>query len=185
MNIEEIMDNSRIEILNKFQEVSKFNSNVKDLDDFLKNKAYIQSKLNLNVTYIIIYKKEIIAYFSLLSDSIRLKDINEIDILLKEKKYKNFPAIKLGKFAVDTKYQGIGLGSIIFKEIMWNINLYSKKVGVRFITLDAYATSFNFYFKKQNCNYYKKEKNKVLKINKIIKQNPLQPISLYKDLKKL
>ena len=58
------------------------------------------------MTYIVKYNDEIIRFFSLLSDKIELKDIeDEYDL-----PYSVCPAMKIGRFAVNKKYRSLGLG---------------------------------------------------------------------------
>ena len=174
----------KIEILNKNHELSTFSSTDPELNEFLKNDALIQLEKKLNVTYVILYKNEIIAYFSILADKIKLKDISNIDKSIKND-YTSFPAIKLGRFAVSKKYQNQGIGTYTFGEIVWNIKEFSKKLGVRFITVNAYASALGFYVDKNNFDIYTKEKYKIKNIHKIIKHEPNRSISLYKDIMKI
>ena len=54
------------------------------------------------------------------------------------------------------KYAQKGLGSFIFRNVLLSILHLSKtKVGLRFITVEAYAMAFNFYVKKNNFTYRK------------------------------
>ncbi len=58
-------------------------------------------------------------------------------------------------------------------------------IGLRFITVDAYASAFSFYVDKNKFRYRKKDQQLVDKIDVIKKQNPERNISLYKDLKSI
>ena len=79
------------------------------MDDFLKNDALSQQEEKLNVTYLAMYNGQIIGFFSLLSDIIKLKDIeNEYDL-----PYRTCPAIKIGRLAVNERYSSLGFGTII------------------------------------------------------------------------
>ncbi len=90
MQIEEIKNNYSIVKLTENHDLEGFSCGLDDMDDFLKNDALIQQTENLNVTYLSMYGGEIIGFFSLLSDIIKLKDIkNEYDL-----PYSTCPAIK-------------------------------------------------------------------------------------------
>ncbi len=97
------------------------------------------------------------------------------------------PAIKIGRFAIDKKHAQQGLGSHIFRNIMLSILDISKNiVGLRFITIEAYAKAFNFYVEKKNKFKYRKNDKKFIdKMDMIIKQNPQRCFNLYKDLKSI
>ena len=85
------------------------------MDDFLKNDACDQQSKNLNVTYLAKYQDDIVGFFSLISDIIKLKDIEcEYDF-----PYGTCPAIKIGRFAVNEKYNS----SIALSELQF---LYPK-----------------------------------------------------------
>jgi len=80
MYIDKIKNNYYIVKLSEEQSLCDFSCGLEDMDDFLKNDALIQQEDNLNVTYLAKYRDEIIGFFSLLSDIIKLKDIdNEYD----------------------------------------------------------------------------------------------------------
>ena len=192
MNFEEIKEKYTFEILNPKHDLSQFESDSNDLNDFLKNEALKQQNINLNLTRVILYNNNIIGYFSLLTDTIKLKGIKEEDVKkeLKSKlpKIDEIPAIKIGRLAIDKKYTGNGLGSHILRNIIFNIqNIAKTQVGLRFITVDGYAKAYKFYTKHNGFTYLKTNKNEksVDKINKIIQQNPNQIINLYLDIKHL
>lgn len=75
MMLENIKDNYYIVKLTEKHDLNKFSCGLEDMDDFLKNDALDQQAENLNVTYLAMYNNEIIGFFSLLSDIIKLKDI--------------------------------------------------------------------------------------------------------------
>lgn len=124
-----------------------------DLNNFLLNDAQDHAKQLLAVTYILESEDDTIAYFSVLNDSIRqgdttrgqLKKILEA-LPWKKRSYKSHPAVKVGRFAVNSKYQSQGIGS----ELMDYIKGYfldNNKTGCRFIIIDANnnARTINFY----------------------------------------
>lgn len=71
------------------------------MDNFLKDDALNQQEYNINTTYLLIHENKIIGFFSLLADSINIKDIPEEY----ECSYKSFPAIKIWRLAIHEDYQ--------------------------------------------------------------------------------
>ena len=72
-----------------------------------------------------------------------------IKILPFKKRYKSHPAVKVGRFAVNDKYQGQRIGS----ELMDYIKGYfldNNKTGCRFITLDAENNERTIKFYQKN-----------------------------------
>ena len=61
--------------------------------------------------------------------------------------------------------------------------LSKTKVGLRFITVEAYAMAFNFYVKKNNFTYRKSDEKLVKKLEFIIQRDPERQFNLHPDLK--
>lgn len=194
MNIEYIKENYKFETLTEEHDLSQFESDSKDLNDFLKNDALKQQNSKLNLTKLIVCDGKIIGFASLLTDTISLKDVRD-DIVVKDikdqlnytSKKNRMPAIKIGRFAIDKRYSGQGLGSDILMNILFNIkNIAENSVGLRFVTVDGYAKAYNFYVDHNNFVNLKKD-DKIIrkKLDTIIERNPNQTFYLYLDLKVL
>lgn len=156
--------------------MSNFSCGVKDLDEFLTKDALNQQEKNLNVTYLAMRKKEILGFISISADNIKCKDINKNVKSI----YSNYPAVKIGRLGVSEKYKRLGLGSDMLNTIQKLILKMSEKLGIAYITLDAYCTARKFYLKhsfKQKRKEYEKLKNKKLK--------QTDTITMYKDIKKI
>ncbi|MGL4670335.1 MAG: N-acetyltransferase, partial [Methanobacteriaceae archaeon] len=180
-----IINNYEITKLSFSYDFSQFDCGFEDLNDFIQNDALIQQSAKLNVTYAVIYQNKILAYFSILADNILFKNLgSEIEDLSEIGHYKTYPAVKIGRLAIDKKYQKLGLGNDILKQIIMNINFYSEKLGIRFITVDAYAYAFKFYVLKNMFSPFENELKNVVKIDKMIQREKTRTIALYKDLKK-
>ena len=131
-----------------------FDSGDDDLNEFLYKESIEYCKSNLAVVYLVFYENKIIGYFSLSSDSVKVN--KKLDI-----KLKYYPSMKIGRLAVDKKYQSGGIGTWI---IWWVIGL-TKKIrksnGIRYISVDAYnnTDTLNFYTKNKFLIYGKIKKN--------------------------
>ena len=174
----------------KKHDLSNFECDSNDLTNFLKNDALKKQDMNLNLTQLVICDNEIVGFFSLLTDTLKLKTLEnnnlkkEIKLELDISENNEIPAIKIGRLAIDKKYSKKGLGSHILRNILLSIlNLSKTKVGLRFVTVDAYATALNFYVKKNNFSSRKSDTETLKKIDKIKKQNPNRSFILYLDLK--
>lgn len=108
----------------------------------------------LAVTYVIEdeEKEQTIAYFSLLNDKIEreITDNAAWNRLAREipniKRRKSQPAVKIGRLAVSSAYQGQGWGARIIAFLkQWFTE--ENKTGCRFITVDALAEKVGFYEK--------------------------------------
>lgn len=125
-----------------------------DLNDFLLNEASDYQKELLAVTYLVISvsTSEVIAYFSVLNDTIRL-DENERNKWNKlnrkipnNKRRRHYPAIKLGRLAVSRDYAHSGIGRTVI-DYVTTACLNFRVSGCRFMTVDAYRDALGFYEK--------------------------------------
>ena len=96
------------------------------------------------------------------------------------------PAIKIGRFAIDEKYAHKGLGSEILMSVLFNVkNIAEDNVGLRFVTVEGYASAYNFYTNHNFINLKKDDDKIKEKLDIIIERNPEQTFYLYLDLRVL
>lgn len=126
-----------------------------DLNGFLFDDAKNYAKELLGTTYIIQSKTDTVAYFNYLNDKIshteignKTKFVDRISSLFPAGKdgYTSYPAVKIGRLAVSEKYKGSGFGKEIlnFTKALFVDN---NRTGCKFITVDAYRESLDFYQK--------------------------------------
>lgn len=129
--------------------INPFDCHERDLNEFLFNDAKQLQKNLLWVTYLFETANETIAYFSVANDRllINITDHKEFKHDLRAK-YKgqgflykifeqpNFPAVKLGRFAVTQNYKRQGIGSYLIDYIKYFF-INNNKTGCAFITVDA------------------------------------------------
>jgi predicted GNAT family N-acyltransferase len=143
-------DVTRVEIDLK---IKPFDCGDADLNDFLMNDAKNYLASLLAVTYLIQTDTETLAYFSLSNDRITRYDVDKSEwnklnrSISNEKRKKSYPAVKLGRLAVDKKMAGLGFGKTILYYIKKTYTNSLQQAGCRFITVDAYANAINFYEK--------------------------------------
>ncbi len=129
-----------------------FDCDNKDLNDFLLNDSKDYLKKLLAVTYVLESPKETIAYFSLSNDKISLLESNKsawrkIKNNFPHRKHRSdYPAVKIGRLAVNVKYQGFDIGSAIMDFIKKNC-IMKNRSGCAFITVDALKSAIPFYLK--------------------------------------
>ena len=93
-----------------------------------------------------------VAYFSLLNDKVDrdLSDKNVWNRLSREipnaKRRRSYPAVKIGRLAVDKDYEGQSFGRISFNYIKQTL-LKNRVSGCRFVTVDALKEAVGFYQK--------------------------------------
>ncbi|MDR1342809.1 MAG: GNAT family N-acetyltransferase [Prevotellaceae bacterium] len=133
--------------------IKPFESEDKDLNDFLLNDAKNYLKSMLAVTYIYQTETEIVSYFSLLNDNLSRDNDgkpawNKVNRAIpNEKRRHTYPAVKIGRLAVSKKYAGLGLGSLMMLTVKNMFVNEPQRAGCRFITVDAYRNALPFYQK--------------------------------------
>jgi len=139
--------------------IDSFHSADDDLNDFFLNEAKKYQSELLSVTYVVYYNDNLVAYFSLLNDVVRLEDTeknvrNRINRKIPFSKQRNhYAAVKLGRLAVDDRYTHQGIGEMILK-IIPTMSLPRNKTGCRFITVDALSSATPFYEAKGEFRFF-------------------------------
>ena len=125
-----------------------------DLDDFIINEAMLYCKSLLSVNYIMEEYDNPVAFFSLLNDKISIHEFdNKTNFnrfrshkFVNKKRIQSYPAVKIGRFAIENKFQGGGIGSMLL-DFIKGYFIINNKTGCRFITVDAYKSAVHFYEK--------------------------------------
>lgn len=125
-----------------------------DLNGFLFEDAKHFQKELMAVTYLLEYMEhnKTAAYYSLLADKI-IFNPDEKGVWNKlnrnipnPKRRRSYPAIKIGRLAVSEEFSGNGLGTFILDNIKYAFTNV-KRLGCRFITVDALSSAVHFYEK--------------------------------------
>lgn len=94
-----------IEKLDDAHDITNFNSSNSDLNGFLVDDSHHQMNNKLSVSYVCTYDSDIAAYFTWCSDSIIIRRLEPEDGEELEVAYKNAPALKLCRLAVDKNFE--------------------------------------------------------------------------------
>ncbi|MEK3885230.1 hypothetical protein [Paenibacillus sp. PL2-23] len=118
-----------------------FKCSIIEYQEFLIEHALNFQNMNISRTYLLIDKSsaDIVAYMSLVSDSIRLNDTEREEQFPEYIRFGSFPSIKIGKLAVDEGYRDVyrGIGSLMI-ELARGIDAeVNESVACEFITVDA------------------------------------------------
>lgn len=156
MTREEFQNRCIVRKLEIGETISDFDCLDDDLNDFLINEAIYYRRALLAITYIVEEKfsKKILAYFSLSNDKISLSDFaNSTEYnrfrkhkFVNKKRLRSYPAIKIGRLAIDKEAQNQSIGTYLL-EFIEGYFLTDNKSGCRFVTVDAYVNAIPFYLK--------------------------------------
>lgn len=145
-----------------------------DLDEYFTNDSKTGDRELMSVTYAVECGREVVAFFCLSNDSIRAEDTTRSrfkklsSIIPSSKRYKNIPAVKIGRLAThkDRQSQGIGKSILDFLKVWFTDG---NKTGCRFIVVDANNNERSIKFYKKNgfdyldiCPKSEKEKTRLM-----------------------
>lgn len=148
-----------INTLRQFQlrtesDIKPFKCKDSDLNEFLFDDAKFFQEELMAVTYLLesMELNKTVAYYSLLADKIIFnpedKTVwNKLNRNIpNNKRRRSYPAVKIGRLAVNEEFEGEGIGTFILDSIKYAfVNV--KRLGCRFITVDALNNAVDFYKK--------------------------------------
>lgn len=143
----------RIVKLSAEYEMKPFDCGDTDLNGFLLNDAKTYAEKNLAFTFVLEDDEHIIAYYSLLNDKVSKSEaVNATWRKVKKlfphaKHFNSYPAIKIGRFAVDKNHEGQGIGGRLMTLIKDTLANRDTDSAFRFLTVDAYLSAVPFYAK--------------------------------------
>ncbi len=129
-------------------DIGYFDCGDEDLNEFIREDALNQMNAKISVTYLCRYKEQVVAFFILSADAIKI-NLDDLEKFRdKDIHYKDFPALKIGRLGVCNPYQGRNIGTHLILLIIGQAFRLSKKIGIRYVSVDAYKYSVGFYKKK-------------------------------------
>jgi len=137
-----------IKIISPEDDLGFFDCDDADLNEFVIEDALNQMKARINVTYLCKYKDQIVAFFTLSADSIKINIEDLEEYKDKNVPYREFPAVKIGRLAVSNSHQRMNVGTNLILLIIGKTFELSKQIGVRYVSVDAYMGSVTFYKKR-------------------------------------
>lgn len=151
-----------------------FDCEDEDLNEFILDDAKIYQSQLLAVTYLLVKPKnidklifdeidfkvekgdEIAAFFSVFNDKVTVENFDSKSQYRKvlkaqglphvKRNWKSYPAVKIGRLAVSKPYKHKGIGTALLDYIK-TLFITDNRTGCKFITVDAYRKSLNFYVK--------------------------------------
>ena len=152
MNLEEL---SFLRITEGFL-LKPFDCEDEDLNEFLFEEAIPYRKELLAITFVIEDDNRTLGYYSLLNDSLQLKEElfsskSQLKKFLRDlipypkRHLKNISSVKIGRLAVDKSCKGKGLGKIMIRIVISNCLRLNDNQACRLITVDAYKQAIPFY----------------------------------------
>jgi len=148
----------RVEGISKVYDLTDFDCDDNDLNEFLRKDSLKYKEQLIANTFIVIYKDKVVAFFSMMNDSIKLK-ITETESTSELNRLPEYPALKIGRLGVDKNFKGQGFGKFIIDFVVGVCRNVNEVSASRFISVDSYPDSVLFYEKMsfiRNLMYEKK-----------------------------
>ena len=145
--------------------LTTFDCGDSDLNDFLLEDAKHFLEKRIANTFILEDNGCIAAYFCLLNDKVSRVEVTNSrwkkikDSFPEGKRFRSYPAIKIGRFAVSKKYQDRNIGSMLLDLLKDQLNTQVSQSAFRFITVDAYLSAIHFYQKNGFVELSQKEED--------------------------
>ena len=140
----------RIRRFSESRAVEDFDCGNQDLNEFIRaGEVSRYEGEGLGRTYLVHYRGDLAAYFTVCADGLRREYVRTATFSSQfaDMRLDALPALKIGRLAVDKKYQNLGLGRFILKYIAGMALEMAGRVGVRLLILQAKPESLPFYAK--------------------------------------
>jgi GNAT superfamily N-acetyltransferase len=120
------------------------------LKTFLQKQAKSFQNASIAQTYVaVIDDQTVIGFVTLICSEIDLQDGYDVIDCSQANHYQFLPAVKIARLAVDSRYRGLGVGSILVDyAIALIIDQIAENVGCRFVVTDAKSEAVDFYQKQ-------------------------------------
>ena len=151
--------------LTKDYALTAFDCGDSDLNEFLLEDAKLFLEKRIANTYVLEDEGKIAAYFCLLNDKVSRQEITnsrwkEIkDSFPDNKRFRSYPTIKIGRFAVAREYHGQKVGSTLMDSLKLFLKNDVSRSAFRYITVDAYLSAIPFYNKNGFAELTQKEES--------------------------
>ena len=116
----------------------------KPLERFLKVHALDNQKKRLSVTWVALSGNKVCGYFSLASASIAIDVLNP-DEKTGYPKYTYYPAVLIGKFAVDDSCRNMGVGKWMMDRLVTLVLISGKITAAAFLMVESKEESISYY----------------------------------------
>jgi len=128
-----------IELLGKQHQRKDFDCGQTDLNDFIKLYALQQQKRNQNKSYVACTEaQQVIGFYSLNVGAISFEEMPP-DMQKRLARYP-IPTLYVGRFAVDIRFQGQGLGKILLSHALHRVCDIAAIAGVVVVAVEAKNT---------------------------------------------
>lgn len=128
------MNFSRPELLNSKHLMRDFSCGNSSLDDWLKRRALANQVSGATRTFVICVEHKVVGFYALASGAISVQSsVGKF----KRNMPNPIPVVILARLAIDSKFQGQGLGRALFKDAALRVIQAADTIGIRGIIVHA------------------------------------------------
>lgn len=139
-----------IELLDKKHNRDDFDCGKELLNNYLKNQAGQDIKRKLSACFVLAESTsdQIQGYYTLSNNSIPLSSLPEHIQKKLPRSYISIPTTLLGRLAIDTKYQGKGIGKILLIDALKRSYEISQEIGSFAVVVDPIDEEAEKFYEK-------------------------------------
>ncbi len=115
-------------------QVADFASGVASLDDWLKRRERANQSSGASRTFVVCDGDRVVGYYALASGGIAVQDVPG---RFKRNMPDPIPVVVLARLAVDSAYQGRGLGRALFRDSAQRVVYAADAIGIRGVVVHA------------------------------------------------
>jgi len=125
--------------------LSVFGSRSLVLDGWLKRRAWANQKNGASQTYVVCVKKSVVGYYALATGAVTQAEATG---RTRRKMPDPIPVMVLGRLAVDSGYQGQGLGRALLKDAILRTLQAADIAGIRAILVHAISDEARHFYER-------------------------------------
>lgn len=138
------------------------------LNEFIHNEAFLYQKHKLGKTYLFFYSDRLVGFTTLCMSVLRI----EPTFLPFRVSFKEFPALLIGRLAVDNQFRKKNVGRNILLWVVAFALEQSERVGCRFVSVLTKGEGVSFYEKCGLIPINRKKKKVILYRQLLVEDDP-------------
>lgn len=124
-------------------ELAEFNSNVPELDDWLRRRARANQTGGASRTFVVCEENRVIAYYALASGAVKQP---EAPGRFRRNMPDPIPVAVLGRLAIDQSYQGRGIGRALVRDAGLRLLNAAEILGIRGVLVHAISDAARAFY---------------------------------------
>jgi GNAT superfamily N-acetyltransferase len=126
-------------------ELENFTSGVGPLDDWLKRRARANEAAGASRTYVVCEDRQVVGYYSLAASSV----LHQIATgAVRRNMPDPVPVALLGRLAIDSRWQGRGLGQALLRDAILRVVGAAEMIGVRALLVHAISDEARTFYER-------------------------------------